>query len=201
MSVPWSRSRAVLVTAILVVALTAGSRPTAAVGGEPIEWKKPVYYSLGMMGVGLTLLVGSGQAADDPSYSNFRDAFRSGPKQDDDSGLYNFVLHPLWGSETYLRAREAHMGKLGSIAFSLGASITWEYFFESWTEHPSTQDLLYTTGLGWMLGELRYRLKQRADGKARWWIDPINTTLEHMRIGVERDGRDTAVSLSYAIHF
>ncbi len=46
-------------------------------------------------------------------------------------------------------------------ADTIGASITWEYFIESWTEHPSSQDLLYTTGIGWMLGELRYRIKQR----------------------------------------
>jgi hypothetical protein len=186
---------------LLVLAVLLGAVRPAAARDEPIEWKEPIVYSLGMMSVGLTLLVGTNQADDDPSFDNFRDAFRSGPKKDDDSYIYNLVLHPLWGSETYLRAREANMGKMGSIAFSFGASVAWEYLFESWTEHPSSQDLVFTTGLGWMLGELRYRIKQRTEGKVHWWIDPLNKTLEHMRVGVQREGADTTVTLAYAVRF
>ena len=105
---------------------------------EKIEWKKPIVYSLGLMGVGITALVLTNEADDDPHFSNFKDAFETGPKHDDDGAGYNFVLHPLWGSETYLRAREANMNILGSIGFSFAASVTWEYFVESWTEHPSS---------------------------------------------------------------
>jgi hypothetical protein len=196
-----SGPRVTLLSALSLTLLLAGGRPCAAADQKKVEWKKPVLYSLSLMGVGLTLLVATGEAADDPRVSNFRDAFREGPKQDDDSGVYNFVLHPLWGSETYLRAREAHMGKMGSIAFSLAASITWEYFFESWTEHPSTQDLIFTTGLGWMLGELRYRVKQRTGKKTHWWIDPINTTLEHVGIGVARNGEEVVPMLTLSFRF
>lgn len=191
------------VSAILLALLVAGSQPAAAAAADDkkIEWKKPVFYSLSLMGVGLALLVVTNEADDDPNFSNFRDAFRRGPEQDDDAAFYNFVLHPLWGSETYLRAREANMGMLGSVAFSFGASVTWEYFIESWTEHPSTQDLIYTTGLGWMLGESRYRLKQRTGEKAHWWIDPIHKTLQHMGIGVAQNGNETLPMLTFSIRF
>jgi len=153
-----------------------------------VEWRRPVVYSLSGMGVGILALVASRQSDDDPRFGNFKSAFADGPRRDDDGVLYNFVLHPLWGSETYLRARESHMGMLGSFAFSLGASVTWEYLIESWTEHPSTQDLIFTTGLGWMLGELRYRLKQRLPDESHWWVDPVDTALEHWGVGVDENG-------------
>lgn len=174
---------------LLALCLSAGAPARAEEPGrsdveDVVEWKKPIAYTLGGMGIQFVTLVATRQADDDPSFGNFKDAFSDGPRRDDDSALYNFVLHPLWGSETYLRAREANMGMLGSFGFSLGASVTWEYLIESWTEHPSSQDLVYTTGIGWMLGELRYRLKQRGDEGTRWWVDPIHTGLEHWGIGV-----------------
>lgn len=134
-------------------------------------------------------LVASGEADDSPSWSNFKGAWKSGPERDDDSPVYNLVLHPLWGSETYLRAREANMGIAGSFGFSMGASITWEYLFESWTEHPSSQDLLLTTGIGWMIGELRYRVKQMLGEDRDWLVDPIHEGLEHVGLLVDEDLR------------
>jgi len=175
----------------------ARDRANADGASPPIEWRAPILYSLSGMGVGIVALLATRQAKDEPSFDNFGRAFSSGPRRDDDGPLYNLVLHPLWGSETYLRAREAHMGMLGSFAFSLGASITWEYLFESWTEHPSRQDLILTTGLGWMIGELRHRWK-RSHPEDAAWIDPIHTGLE--RLGVAVGGladREPKLHLSY----
>ena len=152
-----------------------------------LNFIRPVVYSLSFMAIGFGGFVAGGILEDDPSLANFRKNFTSAPHFEDDSPLFNFVLHPLWGSETYLRAREAHFGVPGSITFSLGASVTWEYLFESWTQRPSTQDLLVTTGLGWMIGEGRYYLKSRLDTKYHWWVDPIYTTLQYFNIGVNRD--------------
>jgi hypothetical protein len=173
---------------------------TAPPDDAPVRWREPVLYSLSGMGVGIVALVASRQSDDDPSFGNFTSAFSDGPRRDDDGVLYNFVLHPLWGSETYLRAREANMGLLGSFGFSLGASVTWEYLIESWTEHPSTQDLIFTTGLGWMLGELRYQLKRRMPEDAHGWVDPIHEALEHWGVGVADSESGTPrprVRLSY----
>ncbi len=192
-------------TAVLSAASFLLALPTMAAAPveqqDKIEWKKPIVYSLGLMGVGIAGLVATHEADDDPSYSNFKSAFENGPKRDDDGVVYNFILHPLWGSETYLRAREANMNILESIGFSFGASITWEYFIESWTQHPSSQDLLYTTGIGWMLGELRYRIKQRTTGRTHWWIDPIHKTLEHMGIVATSKGGKQTPTVAFTFRF
>lgn len=182
--------RSPLPTLSLLVFLTAAAVTPVLATDDPdegVQWKKPIVRSVGLMAFGLAGLQALGETDSDPRFNNFENAFKSGPKSDDDSDFYNLLLHPLWGSETYLRAREGRMGIWGSVAFSFGASVTWEYMFESWTEHPSRQDLVYTTGIGWMLGELRYRAKLKTGEKAHWWIDPIDKTLEHVRIGVTKD--------------
>jgi hypothetical protein len=153
---------------------------------DKIEFKKPVVYALSFMALGYGSLVLSDQVGE-PNLDNFKSAFTNGPKLDDDSFVFNFVFHPLWGSETYLRAREGNFGMIGSIAFSMAASATWEFLIESWSQPPSTQDLIFTTGIGWIIGEARYRLKQISSPDYHWIIDPINTTLEHIRLVFTRD--------------
>lgn len=190
----------------LAVALPAAADsaavPTLEERDPPIDWRKPVVRSGSLMLVGIAGLHALGETDNDPDFEIFKEAFQSGPKKDDDGIGYNLVLHPLWGSETYLRAREGHMGILGSIGFSMGASVFWEYFIESWTEHPSSQDLVYTTGIGWLLGELRYRLKLRTGPKAHRWIDPIDTFLKHVRFVPLRDGSgDLHPGIMYSIRF
>lgn len=165
---------------------------TTAVWAEPEtgpRWEKPVKYSAVLMGVGLVGLIALDETDEDPDFSNFAEAFRDGPAPDDDSDFLNLVLHPLWGSETYLRAREADFGILGSIGFNFGASVTWEFFIESFTERPSTQDLINTTAIGVLIGEFRYYLKQNSDPKYYWLIDPINTGLEHFNLQFWSDGQ------------
>ena len=159
-----------------------------------VDFKKPILYCGSLMLAGYGALVATGEV-DKPSLANFKNAFKEGPKSDNSPDFYNFILHPLWGSETYLRAREGNFGVLGSVGFSLCASITWEYFIESWSEHPSSQDLILTTGIGWMIGEARYKLKQKTGSKTHWFIDPINTTLEHLNIGVTTDTKRQKVTI------
>lgn len=151
------------------------------------DFQKPILYTTTLMAVGLGALVATGIPDSGPSINNFVGAYQSGPRRDDDSALFNYVLHPLWGSETYLRAREANFGVPGSVAFSLAASVAWEYLFESWVQHPSTQDLIITTSAGSLLGELRHQIKRRTTERVHWWIDPIDSTLRRLRIGFGKD--------------
>lgn len=184
-----SLGRIGLLGIVLSLGLVAFSRPAAAQLGElqfdsRADWEAPVEYSAQVMGLGIGGLVAFDLHDADPSYRNFLQALQSpAPRPDDDGPVFNYVLHPLWGSETYLRARNADFSPAGSFAFSMGASVTWEYLIESWTEHPSRQDLVYTTGLGWMLGEARYRLLQGADGKRAFMLDPLYATLQHVNLG------------------
>lgn len=179
----------------------AQGQPAKPLPTSEVDFKKPVLYSLSLMTVGFGGFV-AGVFKNGPNIDNFVKSYKSPPRFDDNPPLFNFVLHPLWGSETYLRAREANFGIPGSIAFSLSASIVWEYLFESWILHPSTQDLILTTGIGWMIGEGRYYLKNTLGPKNYWWIDPIHTTLEYLNIGVSRNREgNTQTSLRLTWNF
>ena len=134
------------------------------------------------------------------SYDNFERTVKDpSPREDDDGDFVNYVLHPLMGSETYLRARESDFGILGSIGFSLAASITWEYAVESWTEHPSTKDIFVTTGVGWMIGEIRHQLKQYAidNDLSYFLVDPIWATLEYFDVSITKTGSEVTTLFGF----
>jgi hypothetical protein len=97
----------------------------------------------------------------DPSFDNVREAFKRGPAWEDDHWQWNYIAHPLWGSETYLRARAQGFGRIPSFLFSTASSFVWEFLFESWSSRPSTDDLLITSTAGSLLGELRFHLKRK----------------------------------------
>jgi hypothetical protein len=164
---------------------------------EKPDFVFPVVYSLSIMTVNIAGLILSGHANNPPSFHQFKQAYIAPPVFDKDHWAVNYVAHPLMGSETYLRARENHFGPFGSFLFSTGASLTWEYLIESWTEPPSIQDMLVTSTTGSILGELRYQAKQKMNPKHHWIIDPIYTAY----IAVfKRDKNMTACSFGMVIH-
>ena len=78
---------------------------------------------------------------------------------DRDSGLVNYVLHPLSGSETHVMARD-HGWTFGeALLFDAFGSLSWEFVVENLFEPPSRTDLLTTAPIGALIGELRYQLK------------------------------------------
>lgn len=139
-----------------------------------------------MIGYGfLTTLDKETTNFDSPSFQNFIDGFRDGPHFDDDEFQWNYIAHPLWGSETYLRARAQGFDEIQSFLFSAGASFVWEFGIESWSQRPSIQDLIITPVAGFFLGELRFRLKrqliERGDYQAAIWLillDPLQSATE-----------------------
>lgn len=167
---------------------------------KAIDVATPVQYTALLMAVEFAAIQALDISDNSVSLSNFERALTDPvPRKDDDCYMLNYVLHPLMGSETYLRAREGDFGVAGSIAFSMGASITWEYLVESWIEHPSTQDLLATTGIGWLMGELRYQIKQSNEqsGRSSFWVDPIWTILEYLNFSITRDQGELTPSLRF----
>ena len=44
-------------------------------------------------------------------------------------------------------------------------------------------------GIGWLIGELRYQIKQSnaKSGRSNFWVDPIWTTLEYLDFSITRD--------------
>jgi hypothetical protein len=171
---------------------------------EAIDVVTPMKYTTMLMAVEFAILTGCELNDHSISSTNFKDTWRDPtPRDDDDSALYNFLLHPLMGSETYLRAREGDFGVARSVAFSMAASLTWEYLIESWTEHPSTQDLVLTTGVGWFLGEVRYQIKKynTSNNLDNFWVDPIWTTLEYFDFRLTRNGNRITPVIGLAVPF
>lgn len=79
---------------------------------------------------------------------------------DTDGHVANYVLHPIMGAEAYLTLRNREYGPFESFLFATGVSFAWEYLFEAWVEQPSAQDLLTTSPIGAIQGELRFQAKQ-----------------------------------------
>jgi hypothetical protein len=90
-----------------------------------------------------------------------RRAYTEPPVWDDDHFVFNWVLHPLMGQYVYLMERNHGRSALRGLLLSTAASVGWEYGFEAFMERPSIQDLLITSPVGSVLGELSYRLTRR----------------------------------------
>jgi hypothetical protein len=100
------------------------------------------------------------------SADNFVDAWTRHPDWDDGDGIVaNYVLHPFMGAEAYLTLRNRDYGPIESFLFATGVSFAWEYLFESWGQHPSSVDLVTTSPIGSLQGELRFQVRRRV---ARW---------------------------------
>ena len=99
------------------------------------------------------------------STNQFVEAWTRPPAWDTDGAVANYVLHPIMGAEAYLTVRNRDYGPLESFLFSTAVSVGWEYLFEAWAERPSAQDLLITSNIGSLQGELRFQMRRRI---ARW---------------------------------
>jgi hypothetical protein len=131
--------------------------------GFDVDLTYPIFYTLTLYGSALWFLASlekNTTGFSSPSIENFEDAFTKGPRADDDEWYWNYLLHPLAGSESYLRARAQGCSPFDSFLFSAAASTVWEFGFESWYERPSTQDLIVTPVAGAFLGEARFLAKR-----------------------------------------
>lgn len=94
---------------------------------------------------------------------------RMGPKLDNDSFIFNEILHPYFGAMYYMQPRMAGFSWMASALFSfITSTLFWEYGLEAFVEVPSWQDLVITPLLGSILGEGFYQLTryiQRNEGK------------------------------------
>ncbi|HPD66025.1 MAG TPA: DUF3943 domain-containing protein [Bacteroidia bacterium] len=138
------------------------------------KWHKAPVYIMSVMAFDLGFLLISCMADSPMRLSNFKEAFTKPPVFDDDPFWVNYISHPLMGSESYLRGRESGYGWFGSFLFSTAMSLTWEYLMESWTERPSINDMLVTSTVGSLIGEVRHQAKMRMKVKHHWFVDPLH---------------------------
>jgi len=116
----------------------------------------------------------------------YEESFGQWPKWVWDDWYWDYAVHPWFGAEYYLIARNRGWNIWESMVYSAALSVTFEYLAENILYHPSANDLIVTPLTGAALGELRYYLKRRAlarAGSSRWnrvWavlLDPVDVTI------------------------
>lgn len=91
---------------------------------------------------------------------NFRRTFTLPPIWDHDSISWNYGVHPVMGSFSYLayRNRRGHWAE--AFAGAAINSAIYEYIIAGGTQRPSINDMIVTPVLGSLLGEGIYQLKK-----------------------------------------
>lgn len=74
------------------------------------------------------------------------------PRWDPDEFYINYILHPYWGMTYYFRGRERGLTKTGAFWYSFTLSSIYEFGLEALFEPVSIQDVIFTPGLGSLLG-------------------------------------------------
>jgi hypothetical protein len=109
---------------------------------------------------GFTLLPKDATGWNEPEFVGLKGNFTVGPRFDNDHTYFNYVAHPLGGSEYYMMARNRDLNWWQSLAYSAAISTTFEFFMESAYERASWQDLWITPVSGAFIGELRWQAKK-----------------------------------------
>lgn len=89
--------------------------------------------------------------------SNLHRAWTNAPAWDKDPWTTNFVGHPYIGGFYYNTLRSQYASSRASFLYSTGQSLLWEFVIEAVAEQPSIQDLLFTSTVGSVIGELSHR--------------------------------------------
>jgi hypothetical protein len=109
--------------------------------------------------------------------SNLRRAWTSPPVWDKDPWMTNFVGHPYAGAFYYNMLRSQGASPRASFLYSTGQSLLWEFVTEAVAEQPSIQDLLFTSNLGSIIGELSHRATIRMGRNGFSTFEKILSTL------------------------
>jgi hypothetical protein len=107
---------------------------------------------------------------------NLHRAWTNSPVWDKDPWVTNFVGHPYAGSFYYNMLRSQGASPRTSFLYSTGQSLLWEYVVEAVAEQPSIQDLLFTSNLGSIIGELSHRATIRIGRNGFSTFEKILTT-------------------------
>lgn len=95
-----------------------------------------------------------------PEFHGLKSNFTKGPSFDFDNFYFNYIAHPIDGSEFYLVARNRKLPWWQSFLYAAAVSTTFEFLIESAYEGASWQDLWITPVSGAVIGELRWQAKK-----------------------------------------
>ena len=95
------------------------------------------------------------------SFQTVKESFTKPPIIEQDPWIYNYLVHPVMGSYSYLAFRNRGAGFWESLLGSLINSTIYEYLIASSTQRPSIIDLTVTPISGSILGEGIFLLKKK----------------------------------------
>jgi hypothetical protein len=107
--------------------------------------------------------------------SNLHRAWTNVPAWDKDLWTTNFLGHPYVGGFYYNTLRSQGASSRASFLYSTGQSLLWEFVIEAVAEQPSIQDLLFTSTVGSVIGELSHRATIRMGRNGFSTIEKILT--------------------------
>ncbi|MFH0761672.1 MAG: DUF3943 domain-containing protein [Bacteroidota bacterium] len=118
---------------------------------QAIEWPSSV---------GAHIVLWIRQGPEEISLKTYRRTFTLPPVWDNDHWSWNYEVHPIMGSFSYLayRNRQAHWAE--AIAGTAINSVIYEYLIAGGTQQPSWYDMMSTPILGSLLGEGIYQIKK-----------------------------------------
>jgi hypothetical protein len=101
------------------------------------------------------------QGPEEISWRTYRRTFTLPPVWDSDHWSWNYEVHPVMGSFSYLsyRNRGAHWAE--AAAGTAINAVIYEYLIAGGTQQPSWYDMMSTPILGSLLGEGIYQVKKR----------------------------------------
>ena len=128
---------------------------------QPEVWTQTKRIVL-LMGAGVAILYflpeGFTNWRRDEFGDNYIKNVKTKPTWDEDKPAINYIGHPYAGAVYYRMGIDAGLSPLESLVYSTFLStVVWEYGFEALAEGPSIQDLVLTSTLGSILGELFIR--------------------------------------------
>jgi hypothetical protein len=149
-------------------------------GDEPIDdrswwarWNSSIWgVSITVQGVAVIMLLGFTRLPSEvsgwsePRFEGLKGNFTKGPRVDNDRIIFNYVGHPLAGSEFHVIARNRGLNAWESLAYGFAMSTFFEFFVESAYERASWQDLWITPVSGMVFGELRWQAKKALEDKS-----------------------------------
>ncbi len=91
----------------------------------------------------------------------YKRTFTLPPVWDSDTFSWNYVVHPIMGSFSYLAYRNKRAHWAEAFAGAALNSAIYEYFIAGATQQPSINDMVMTPILGSLLGEGIYQLKKQ----------------------------------------
>jgi hypothetical protein len=110
----------------------------------------------------------------------YRRTFTLPPVWDNDHWSWNYEVHPIMGSFSYLSYRNRRAHWIEAVAGTALNSVIYEYLIAGGTQQPSWYDMMSTPVLGSLLGEGIYQAKKLMlkDKHLKWWEKVVLTVTD-----------------------